>query len=183
MPRSTRSRSRKPDTTLVDDIDPTTETNETTVTTVTEDAVTEMPFEVDITPAPADYRPDRSPAGRKRTPSLFEPLLPGLKGKGWQNQPHDKNVTPEEGKENKFNTTDSVKDSNARIILRELSKAVKFLNSEDGGSLNLGLDVNVTATDVQFNIRDKQARKSKTVDGEEATDGERDDDDSDTDED
>jgi hypothetical protein len=82
MPRSTRSRSRK-----LDDIDPTTtdikkDVTVTAASTVTEDTVREMPFEVDITPAPADYRPDRSPAGRKRTPSLFEPLLPGLKGKG-----------------------------------------------------------------------------------------------------
>ena len=177
MPRSTRSRSRK----LVPTPDIEKEEIVTAASTVTEDTVREMPFEVDITPAPADYRPDRSPAGRKRTPSPFEPLLPGLKGKGWQNQPHDGKVVAEEGKENKFNTTTSVADSNARIILRELSKAVKWLNSEDGGSLNLGLDVNVTATDVQFNIRDKQARKSKTVDGEEATDGERDDDDSEID--
>jgi hypothetical protein len=184
MPRSTRSRSRK----LFDAEDTTIslpntkkEDTVTAASTVTEDTVREMPFEVDITPAPADYRPDRSPAGRKRTPSPFEPLLPGLKGKGWQNQPHDGKVVAEDGKVDKYNTTTSVADSNARIILRELSKAVKFLNSEDGGSLNLGLDVNVTATDVQFNIRDKQARKSKTVDGEEATDGERDDDDSEID--
>jgi len=176
MPRSTRNRSRSISD-IEKDVTVSSASATTTATAPDEDTVRELPFEVAITPAPADYRPDRSPAGRKRIPSPFEPILPELKGKGWQNQPHDGKVVPEEGKDNKFNTTDSVKDSNARVILRELSKAVKFLNSEDGGELNLGLDVNVTATDVQFNIRDKQNRKARTLDGDVAADGERDDDD------
>lgn len=185
MPRSTRSRGATatiaPEPTVTEE--DLTVTNGTATATADEDTVRELPFEVKITPAPEDYRPDRSPAGRKRIPSPFEPILSGLKGKGWQNQPHDGNVVAaskaEDGTE-KFDTTTSVKDSNARIILRELSKAVKFLNSEDGGELNLGLDVNVTATDVQFNIRDKQNRKARTPSGDDAADGERDDDDSDT---
>lgn len=140
-------------------------------TTTDEDTVRELPFEVSITPAPEDYRPDRSPAGRKRIPSPFETVLPDLKGKGWQNQPHDKAVTVSEN--GKVELPDGVKDSNARVILRELSKAVKYLNSEEGGELNLGLDVNVTATDVQFNIRDKQNRKPRTAPGGgEVSDGE-----------
>jgi hypothetical protein len=71
----------------------------------------------------------------------------------------------------------SVAESNARVILRELSKAVKFLNSAEGGELNLGLDVNVTAELVQFNIRDKQNRKPRTAPGGgDVSDGESDDD-------
>lgn len=147
-----------------------------TVTTDTENEndVRTLPFEVNITPAPDDFKPDRSPAGRKRIPSPFEPILPGLKGKGWQNQPHDGQVSPVEDTEDgttKFNTTNSVKGSNAQAIIRELLKAVKFLNSEDGGSLNLGIDFNVTQDLVQFNIRDKQSRKSRTPSGDESTDG------------
>lgn len=196
MPRSTKS--KRAGTTAT--IDPDEETS--TVTTVTEeDTMRELPFEVSITPAPEDYRPDRSPAGRRRIPSPFEGVLPSLKGKGWQNQPHDGKVVPfstaadgtpkfntlgAEPKDNEGNPTGivpSVRDSNARVILRELSKAVKFLNSEEGGELNLGLDVNVTATDVQFNIRDKHKRKPKEAPGGgDVSDGEFDDDsDSDSD--
>lgn len=136
------------------------------VTATTEEApVRELPFEVLITPAPEDYRPDRSPAGRRRIPSPFEEVLVGLKGMGWQNQPHDGNVTPynqeeiAEGGTPKYNTGSSIRDSNARVIHRELHKAVRWLNTNEGGDHNLGLDINITATDVQFNIRDKQKRK------------------------
>ena len=181
MPRSTRgrgSRSRSTTATLEPATPVTTETDEvknmTTAVDETEDTVRELPFEVQITPAEEGYKPDRSPAGRKRIPSPFEPVLPGLKGKGWQNQPHDGMVKADEN--GKFNTTTSVAESNAKAILRELSKAVKFLNSEEGGELNLGLDVNVTEELVQFNIRDKQNRKPRTPQGEDAADGERDDD-------
>ena len=156
---------------------------EISMTTATEaDTVRDdLPFEIDITPAPEDFRPDRSPAGRKRIPSPFEPILPDLKGQGWQNQPHDGNVVPENQEEidadpsvtPKYNTTSSVKDSNARVILRELAKAVKYLNTPEGGKLNLGLDVNVTADLVQFNVRDKQNRKPRSAPGGgEVTDGE-----------
>lgn len=162
MPRSTKSKRASTAT-----IDPNPELETDTVTAVVDEVETmrELPFEVSITAAPADYRPDRSPAGRKRIPSPFEPILPDLKGKGWQNQPHDGNVTPynteeiEEGETPKFNTGSSIRDSNARVIHRELHKAVKYLNTPDGGDWNLGLDINITATDVQFNIRDKQKRK------------------------
>ena len=188
MPRSTTSRraraGRKPDSVLIDDIDPTTVIEEDyPVTTATatapteteEDTVRELPFTVDITPAPEDYKPDRSPAGRKRIPSDFEPHLPGLKGQGWQNQPHDGKVTVESN--GKVSLPDGVKESNARIVLRELSKAVKYLNTEEGGEHNLGLDVNVTAENVQFNIRDKQNRKPRTAPGGgDVSDGESDDD-------
>lgn len=137
----------------------------------TEATVRELPFKVAITPAEDGFKPDRSPAGRKRLPSPFESVLPGLKGKGWQNQPHDGNVKVEEG--GKVELPKGVADSNARVILREISKAVKFLNSEDGGEHNLGLDVNVTDSLVQFNVRDKQNRKPREAPGGgEVTDGE-----------
>jgi hypothetical protein len=146
-----------------------------------QDTVRELPFTVEITPAEEGFKPDRSPAGRKRIPSPFEPILPELKGKGWQNQPHDGNVVPERVGEDgtaKYNTTSSVRDSNARVILRELSKAVKWLNSGEGGKLNLGLDVNVTDSLVQFNIRDKQNRKPRNAPGGgDVSDGEQNDDD------
>ena len=164
MPRSTKSRraSTKPTnsdngvTTEMPTVTDTFDTDETEMRT-------DLPFELDITPAEDGYKPDRSPAGRKRIPSPFETVLPGLKGKGWQNQPHDGNVTVSES--GKVEIPDGVRDSNARVILRELSKAVKYLNSEDGGSLNLGLDVNVTDSLVQFNVRDKQNRKPRSAPG------------------
>lgn len=183
MPRGATSRRAQAnrDQTPVDEIkDPFT----VTTTTNEESAVRELPFEVAISPAPEDHRPDRSSAGRKRIPSPYEPYLPELKGKNWQCQPHDGKVVPyttsPDGKP-KFNTLSSppknpdgtpsdvipsVKDSNARFILRELQKAVKFLNTpkEKGGEeLNLGLDVHVTDSHVWFNIRDKQARTDKST--------------------
>ena len=165
-----------------------------TVTTDEVEMRDDLPFTVDVTPAEEGFKPDRSPAGRKRIPSPFEPLLPELKGKGWQNQPHDGKVVTETEGGTKYNTLSSVpkdengnpvsdirpsvRDSNARVILRELSKAVKFLNSEEGGDHKLGLDVNVTESLVQFNVRDKQNRKPRTAPGGgDVTDGE----DSDTD--
>ena len=181
MPRSTTSKRATRNRQVVDGVEaPMTGAQTVTSATATETdetTVRELPFKIDITPADPDFKPDRSPAGRKRLPSPFETVLPELKGKGWQNQPHDGNVVAvetEDGKE-KYNTTDSVKDSNARVILRELSKAVKFLNSEEGGELDLGLDVNVTAELVQFNVRAKQNRKPRTAPGGgEVSDGESD---------
>jgi hypothetical protein len=180
MPRSTTSRRVRGSQTITDFPETDKETALTTTAIApaeTEDTVRELPFTVQISAAEDGYKPDRSPAGRKRIPSPFEGVLPELKGKGWQNQPHDGKVVPEEGTTDKYNTLTSVKDSNARVILRELQKAVKFLNSEEGGELNLGLDVNVTATDVQFNIRDKQKREKKATapGGGDVTDGETDD--------
>jgi len=171
--------------------------------------VRELPFQVEISDAPDGYRPDRSSTGRKRIPSPYEAVLPGLKNKGWKNQPHEGKVVPcayaGDGTP-KFNTLasspknedgtpseiiPSVRDSNARYILRELQKAVKFLNLPEwkgGSNLNLGLDVNVTGTDVQFNIRDKQKRRTESApgggdvtDGEIDLDGDFEDEDSDAD--
>lgn len=151
------------------------DTEMTTATvTETEDTVRELPFTVDITPAEEGFKPDRSPAGRRRIPSPFETILPDLKGAGWQNQPHDGDVKADEN--GKVELPDGVKASNARVILRELSKAVKFLNSSEGGDHNLGLDVNVTSSLVQFNVRDKQKRKPRTAPGGgDVSDGESDD--------
>lgn len=181
MPRSTHSRrasNRKSTTPEIEDVtvSSATATNGTETETEAEDTVRELPFEVSISDAPDGYRPDRSPAGRKRIPSPFEDVLPDLKGKGWKNQPHDGKVILADQNSGKVVLPDGVKESNARIILRELSKAVKFLNSEDGGEHNLGLDVNVTPTDVQFNIRSKQNRKPRSAPGGgDVSDGEQDD--------
>lgn len=180
MPRSTKSKRANASTASTTSVTTDTDTGEVTVPTATTteetDTVRELPFTLEITPAEEGFKPDRSPAGRKRIPSPFESVLPGLKGKGWQNQPHDGQVTVENGK---VTLPEGVKGSNAHVILRELSKAVKFLNSSEGGELNLGLDVNVTDSLVQFNVRDKQNRKARTPSGDESSDGERDDDDSD----
>lgn len=186
MPRASKSKraNLNPNTTTIDVKEP------LTVTTATDETETAMrddlPFEIEITPAEEGFKPDRSPAGRKRIPSPFEGYLPALKGEGWQNQPHDGNVIAENQEEidaaeergdepptPKYNTTSSVRESNARVILRELSKAVKHLNSPEGGELNLGLDVNVTEKLVQFNVRDKQNRKPRSAPGGgDVTDGE-----------
>lgn len=147
-----------------------TNTVDPTTTTEDEDTVAGLPFELNIRPSVVP--PVRSPAGRTRIPSPFDDILPGLKGKGWQDQPHDGKVVPYEVGEDgtpKFNKTTSIADSNAKAIHAQLQKAVKFLNSEEGGEHNLGLDVYITPELVQFNIRDKQNRKTKVVapDGEE----------------
>lgn len=173
MPRSTKSRRARA--VHTDNEAGVTETVSAATTEVTDTVRTDLPFEINISPAPEDFRPDRSPAGRKRIPSPFETVLPELKGKGWQNQPHDGQVVAENQEEidaaiesgeeaptAKYNTTSSVAQSNAKAILRELQKAVKHLNGPQGGELNLGLDVNVTAELVQFNVRDKQNRKPRS---------------------
>lgn len=184
MPRATKSKGVAASVPYAGTVVGNIESSESEIETVSVATETEadvrddLPFEVNITAAPDDYRPDRSPAGRKRLPSPFEAILPDLKGKGWQNQPHDGKVTPynqeevDNGGTPKYNTGASIKDSNARVIHRELHKAVKYLNSPDGGDWNLGLDINITETDVQFNIRDKQKRKKgekvKSPDGGDA---------------
>jgi hypothetical protein len=178
MPRSTKSRRGSRATTTPNDVK-----ENVTVTTATEETEmrTDLPFTVEITPAEEGFKPDRSPAGRKRIPSPFETVLPELKGQGWQNQPHDGQVIV--GESGKVDIPQGVKGSNAAVILRELQKAVKFLNtprSEGGEELNLGLDVNVTASLVQFNVRDKQNRKPRTAPGGgEVSDGEQGSDDED----
>lgn len=167
MPRA--SKSKRANAATTNDI------KEPEAVTTTEDTVRELPFTVEITPAEEGFKPDRSPAGRKRIPSPFEDVLPDLKGKGWQNQPHDGQVTVSEN--GKVEIPQGVKGSNAAIILRELSKGIKWLNSEDGGEYNLGLDVNVTDSLVQFNVRDKQNRKPRTAPGGgDVSDGEQEDD-------
>jgi hypothetical protein len=185
MPRSTKSRRARTrtadhETGVTETVSAATATKDEQETEVRSD----LPFEIQISPAEEGFKPDRSPAGRKRIPSPFEEILPGLKGKGWQNQPHDGNVRPENREEidaaleaeeepptPKFNTTSSVAQSNAKVILRELQKAVKHLNGPQGGEMNLGLDVNVTESLVQFNVRDKQNRKPRS-NGELAVEGE-----------
>jgi hypothetical protein len=192
MPRS--SKSRRASVVPTENENGVTETVSTATATkpteAEENVRTDLPFEIKISPAEEGFKPDRSPAGRKRIPSPFEEILPGLKGQGWQNQPHDGKVVAENQEEidaaiergdepptAKYNTTSSVAQSNAKAILRELQKAVKHLNGPQGGELNLGLDVNVTAELVQFNVRDKQNRKPRSngelpVEGEDFEDAE-----------
>lgn len=125
-------------------------TEETEDVTTTETDTPELPFQLNISPLPEGYKPDRSPAGRTRTPSVFDDVLLGLKGKGWQKQPHDGNIQlDEDGKP----TAESVKASNAHVIKRELQKAQHHLR--------LGMDIQITTTDVEFNVRDLQKRKAK----------------------
>jgi hypothetical protein len=101
MPRGARSKRATASRafTHIDDVkieDSTVSTATDTAAPETEDTVRELPFTVQISPAEDGYKPDRSPAGRKRIPSPFEAVLPELKGKGWQNQPHDGQVVPDE---------------------------------------------------------------------------------------
>lgn len=106
-----------------------------------------------IEAAPEDYKPDRSPAGRKRTPSQFEAVLPGLKDQGWQRIRHDGQVTMVETESGQLKADpESVKASNAHVIKRELQKAQHFLG--------LGMDLNITAEYVEFRVRDLQKRET-----------------------
>lgn len=121
---------------------------------------TDVPdFTALITAAPEDYKPDRSPAGRKRTPSQFEEVLPGLKDKGWQRIEHDGTVVMKETESGQLKADpQSVKHSNAHVIRRELQKAQHFLK--------LGMDLNITETHVEFRVRDLQKREQRAADEE-----------------
>jgi hypothetical protein len=144
---------------------PVTETKEETPT-VTTATTTELPdFASLVEDTEEGYKPERKPAGRKRTPSQFEPLLPRQKDKGWKRIPHDGNVKFTDEKDDAGNTTrkmdaDSFKASNAYVILRELRKAQHFLS--------LGMDVNVTDTHVEYNVRDLQKRERKAAEAAKA---------------
>lgn len=99
--------------------------------------------------APEGYKPDRTPAGRTRVPSQFDEVLPKYHGQGWQKIPHDGALVFVDGKP----TKESLAESNASVIKKELVKA-QHLNG-------LGMDVNITETHVEFNVRDLQKRKAK----------------------
>lgn len=155
MPNAQARRTRKAAATAVknDSPDTTTESDTDTVTTATETDTVSPAFELAIQPMPEGYKPDRSPAGRTRVPSVFEPVLPGYMNSGWQKQAHDGTVVLDsDGKA----TAESVKASNAHVIKRELMKAQHFLG--------LGMDINITATDVEFNVRPLQKREKKAAD-------------------
>lgn len=49
-----------------------------------------------------------------------------------------------------------IQHSNAKAFIRGLMKAVKYLNSDEGGSHNIGLDVEITSTEIRFHVREKQ---------------------------
>ena len=161
------SRKKTPDTEPVKE-----NTEMTTATETTETNDVELPdFTALITAAPEDYKPDRSPAGRKRTPSQFEAVLPGLKDKGWQRIEHDGTVTMKATESGQLKADpQSVKDSNAHVIKRELQKAQHFLG--------LGMDLNITETHVEFRVRDLQKRETEKAEearrkeeaGEDSTD-------------
>ena len=119
--------------------------------TVTTDVRPDVPdFTGLIEDAPEGYKPRRSPAGRTRIPSQFDSLLPRLKGQGYKKIPHDGNVEVDhQGKA----TPESIKGSNAHLIKRELQKAQHFNG--------LGMDLNITGTHVEFQVRDLQKRKAR----------------------
>jgi hypothetical protein len=163
-----KGRRKAADPTL-DEIISDSEQETTEVTSATDTERPEVPdFTSLIEDAPADYKPNRSPAGRTRIPSQFDDLLPRLyeegkqHGPSWKRIPHDGNV---EVDENGKATADSVKNSNAHIIKRELQKAQHFLG--------LGMDLNITKTHVEFKVRDLQKRKN--ADGTEIVDENEDD--------
>lgn len=147
MPNATARRTRKAATAKTPAVVEVPTVSEEIVTVTT---ATQLPdFTSLIEPAPEGYKPDRSPAGRKRTPSQFEAVLPQYKGAGWQKLRHDGNVTvdAETGKA----LPESLKASDAHVIKRELQKAQHFLG--------LGMDLHITATHVEFNVRDLQKRE------------------------
>ena len=112
-----------------------------------------------ITSAPEDYKPDRSPAGRKRTPSQFETVLPSLKDQGWKRIEHDGTVVMKETESGQLKADpQSVKNSDAHVIRRELQKAQHFLK--------LGMDLNITDTHVEFRVRDLQKRETQKAEEE-----------------
>jgi hypothetical protein len=139
-------------------------TDKETITVTTTEApvseTNEVPdFTSLITAAPEDYKPDRSPAGRKRTPSQFEAVLPGLKDQGWQRIEHDGTVVMKQTESGQLKADPkSVKDSNAHVIRRELQKAQHFLK--------LGMDLNITETHVEFRVRDLQKRETQKAEEE-----------------
>lgn len=89
--------------------------------------------------APADYTPQRASAGRKREPSPFDAIVLAAKDQGWKRVPH-------QGSEETI-----------KVIKRQLQKAQHYHD--------LGMDLNVTDSHVEFNVRDKQARTRKTESG------------------
>jgi hypothetical protein len=132
---------------------PTNDTEETTVSTdYAWDTDQEQHQETDgpalpdfaslIEDAPEDYKPERASAGRKREPSPFDNVLPGLKDKGYKRVPI---VVPDGG-----NADEVVKE-----IKRQLQKAQHYHG--------LGMDLNVTTEYVEFQIRDLQKREKKTA--------------------
>lgn len=131
--------------------------------TVTTDVRPDVPdFTGLIEDAPEGYKPRRSPAGRTRIPSQFEGMLPGLKGKSWQRIPHDGKVKMVKTDTDRLiPDPESVKESSAHVIIRELRKAQQHLK--------LGMDLQITDEFVYFQIRDKQLRKPRGQ-GEEDTD-------------
>lgn len=136
MPRSTKSRTVKADK-EADQAPESTTTTDSTDTAQENDTMStaEAPtFNFSVEPAPEGYEPERKNPGRTRTPSPFDDILIEVKDKGWQRVPYS-------GEDHK------------KAIERELTKAKQFRN--------LGLDMNVTDTHVEFRSRDLQKRKAR----------------------
>jgi hypothetical protein len=103
-----------------------------------------------IQAAPEDYKPDRSPAGRTRTPSQFEAVLPSLKDKPYQRIPHDGNVEQEETESGRIKYVAKA-GTVAHVIKRELQKAQHHLG--------YGMDLHFTPEFVEFRVRDLQKKE------------------------
>lgn len=104
-------------------------------------------FALLIESAPEDYKPERAAAGRKREPSPFDEVLPGLKGQGFKRVPHGGDVT--------LDASGKVVDKGDTVneIVRQLQKAQHFHK--------LGMDLNITPEYVEFSVRDLQKREKK----------------------
>jgi hypothetical protein len=86
---------------------------------------------------PEDYSPERPRPGRTRTATDFDELLPKYKDQGWKKLPYESTEQLEHYK-------------------REINKAKAFLD--------LGVEMNVTPTHLEFKVRDKQIRVRKPSD-------------------
>ena len=75
--------------------------------------------------------------------------LPSLKGKGWQRVRHDGNVTVNE--RGRVPLPEGVQHSNAKSFLKGLVKAAR--------ENDLGMDVEVTPTEIRFRVREKATRR------------------------
>lgn len=83
--------------------------------------------------------------------------LPTLKGKGWQRVLHDGKVLLDE--KGRVPLPVGVQNSNAKPFLRGLQRAVYNHNkSVEDESQRIGLDVEVTTTEIKFRVREKQYR-------------------------
>lgn len=141
MPNATARRARKAAKSSETNSNPT-DTETTDMSTATATDTESVDYAALIEDTPEGYKPERSPAGRKRSPSPFDEVLPRVINEGWKKVPHD-------------GTQEQVED-----IKKNLQKSKQMHD--------LGMEMNVTDTHVEFKVRDKQKRKprSKSVDND-----------------